>query len=105
MGGKLCFQDYDDKCTYTLNIDDTVTQVNGGQGNFFTALFPSTSNPESVKDGVFKYNDCFVKDGKEIDTDHLIKFSWCSTIRVYRDVFLTYDTKTKSWVLVRIIVS
>ena len=103
-GVKAVFQSNDDDCTYTLNTDDTVTKVGGEQNNWLTALLPSTSSPKSVKDGVFMYENRLVKDGKEIDTSHLIRFNGYSTIRVYKDIFLVYDKSTKSWVLVRITV-
>ena len=93
-----------DNCTYTLNMDDTMTQVGGRQANNLTTLFPSTSNSESVKDAVFLYNDYLVKDGKEIDICQLIEFNWYSIVRVYKDIFLTYDDNTESWVLVRVVV-
>ena len=108
-GVKAVFYCYDG-CTYTLNMDDTVTKVGEGQNGSLKALFPSISNPKSVKDGVFMYYDYhgdrsyLVKDGKKIDVSPLIKSTDDSTIRVYKDIFLTYDKNTESWVLVRILV-
>ena len=107
---KAVFQSRDDDCTYTLNMDDTVTQVAGEQEYPLAAFLPSTSNPKSVKDAVFLYYDYhggrsyLVKDGKKIDISHLIEFHARSTIRVYKDIFLTYDNNAKSCVLVRITV-
>ena len=71
-------------------MNDTVTQVCERQDYLLTALFPSTSNPKSVKDAVFLYNDCLVKDEKKIDTSQLIEFYWHSTIRVYKVGLLGY---------------
>ena len=82
-----------------------------GGFNYLTALFPSYFNPKSVKDAAFVYCSLFeednylAKDGEWIDTNHLIGFDCHSTIRVYKNIFLTYDKNTESWVLVRIIVS
>ena len=89
---------------HTLNMDDTITRVAGRPDYTIMALLPSTSNPENIENSLFIYFNHLVKDRKEIDTHHLIKFYGDSTIRVYRDIFLTYDNKTESWVLVRIIV-
>ena len=93
-----------DKCTYALNDDDTVTKVNGEQDNTLTAIFPSTSDPKNISNAVSKHNGDIVRDGNKIDTTELIKFETCySVVRVYGDVFLAYDEKTHSWVLLRII--
>ena len=104
-GVKAVFHDYDDSCTYILNMSDTAIRVGGKQDYALTALLPSTSNPKSVNDAVFVHFIHFVKDEKEIETSHLITFSENSIVRVYRDIFLVCDKNTKSWFLVRIIVS
>ena len=101
-GVKAVFKSNDDNCTYTLNMDDTVTQVAGEQDYVHRALFPSTSNPKRVRDAVFVFYDCLMKNGKRMNKDNSIKFHHYSTVRVYRNVFLTYDNNTKSWVLVRV---
>ena len=102
-GAKTVFNS-NDYWIYTLNVDDTVAQVVGKQYGTLAALFPSTSSPKSVKDAVFMYGECFMKDGKWINTYQPIKFYGRSIVRVYRDIFLAYDYKTRSWVLVRILV-
>ena len=99
----------DDKCTYTLNNDNTVTKVNERQEGWLTTLFPSASNPKNITDAVFKYDGLFrahlMKDGNKIDTRKFIEFEYNhSVIRVYRDIFLAFDKNTKSWVLLRIFV-
>ena len=93
-----------DNCAYTLNIDDTVTLVDGKQCNALTALFPSASNSKSVRDAVFVYENYLVKGGKKIYTNGLIKFNGDSTIRMYRNVFLIYDYNNKLWFLICITV-
>ena len=93
------------RCTYILNMDNTVTLVGGGQDYALTTLLPSSSNPKSLKDAVFVFYNSLVRAEKKIDTGHLIKFSGDSLVRVYRDIFLAYDYNIESWVLVRIIVS
>ena len=104
-GIKAVFWNSDDKCTYSLNNDNTVTKVSERQNEFLTTIFPSTSNPNNIQDAVFKYGHDIMKDGKKINTDGLIEFSYYSVIRVYKDVFLAYDKVTGSWVLFRMIVS
>ena len=109
-GVKAVFDCYDDKCTYNLNMDDTVTQTGGEQVGDLTAILPSTSNPKCVKNAVLMYDDYLedssyiVKDRKRIDTSHLISFYGRSTVRVYKDIFLVYDYNTNFWALVRIVV-
>ena len=93
-----------DNCTYAWNMDNTVTQVGEKQDNALTAFFPSKSNPKSVKNSVFLYDSCLVKNGKVIHSNYMVGFYENSTIRVYKDIFLTYDDNIESWVLVRIIV-
>lgn len=100
---RAVFQDYDNRCTYTLNTDNTVTKVNEEQNDLST-LFPSTSDINNINDVVFEYGGELRKNRNRIDTNKLIYFDdYYSVIRVYRDVFLTYDWCKKSWVLVRII--
>ena len=102
-GVKAVFRS-DDNCAYTLNMDDTVTQVAKRQSGSLTTLLFSTSNPKSFKDAVFVYGDYLVKDEKEMGTSRLITFHGDSMVRVYRDIFLTCVKETRSWVLVRVVV-
>ena len=102
-GVKAVFYSFDDNCIYALNNDNTVTKVNGENG-CLEALFPSASNPKNIKDALFKYNDNLVKNGNKLDTSKLINFSGHSVIRIYRDIFLTFDLSTNSWVILRIVV-
>ena len=101
-GISALFQDDDDNCTYTLNIDGTITKVRGRQDNNLSTLFPSLYNPKDMKDAVFKYGSDLMKNENKIIINHLINFAWGSIVRVYKDVFLTYDHNTKSWVIFRI---
>lgn len=95
----------DDNCSYALNNDNTIIKVNEGRDNYLTTLFPSISNPKNIRSGVSKYEGKLIKDGNMIDTSALMGFERnYSVARVYKDIFLVYDTKTKSWVLVRILV-
>ena len=109
-GVKIVFQDLDDRYTYILNNDNSVTKISEGQRDSLTAIFPSASNPKNIKDAVFKYyrglfdND-FIKCGNWININDLIKFEdYYSVVRIYKDIFLACDRKTESWVLVRILV-
>lgn len=88
---------------YTLNMNDTVTKVAEGQKFSITALLPLASNPENISNAVFKYSDSLIRNENIIKTEHLIEFGHYSIVRVYKDVFLTYDKSVKSWVLVRIV--
>lgn len=98
--------------TCALNKDNTITQANEKEKRLYehtyelTTLFPLVSDPNNIKNAVFKCNDRLMKYGenkKEIDASEFIKFEYnYSVIRVYRDVFLAYDEKTNSWVLLRI---
>ena len=101
---KAVFRDDGDRCIYTLNIDNTITKVDGDHYYDITALFPLSSDPKNINDAVFKYTQNLIKDGNYIDTRHLIEFDGnYSVIRVYKDIFLAYDKNIKSWVLLRII--
>ena len=103
-GVKVLFQDLDDRCIYTLNNYNSVTKVDKGHYNWLTTLFPSSSNPKNISNAVFKYFGNLIKDGNKLDTSKLINFEYnYSVIRVYKDIFLAYDKKTESWVLLRII--
>lgn len=105
-GVKAVFQDNDDYCTYTLNMDDTLTRVDERQDDdWLTALLSSSSNPRNITDAVFKYGWDLIKCEDKIDTSNLIEFEAnYSVIRVYGDIFLAYDNNTESWYLLRIIV-
>ena len=102
-GVKAVFQN-SDNCIYTLNMDDTTTQVGGRQDHTLMALLPSSSDPKSVRGDVIIYEKYLAKVGKKVDTNHLIRFYGRSLVRVYRDIFLAYDGKTESWLLIRITV-
>lgn len=105
-GVKFVFKSYDDNCTYALNKDDTVTKLNDNKGGNLTTIFPSTSNPKSIKNVVFKNGSVLVKHGKGIDTSKLIKFDAnYSVIRVYSDIFLVYNKSIEAWCIIRIVVS
>ena len=96
---------YDCTCNYTLNNDNSVSEVNEIHNIYLSEIFPSTSNPKNIKNAAFKYGRSLVKGGNEIDKNELIEFEYYhSVIRIYKDIFLAYDKKTKSWVLVRIII-
>ena len=90
-------------CTYTLNMDNTITKLSERQDYGLTILFPLASNPENINNAIFKYCD-LMKYGNKIDISHLIRFGNYSVIRVYRDIFLVYEWNIESWVLVRIVV-
>ena len=93
-----------DKCTYTLDMDNTLVKVNGKQNDGLIALFPSGSDPKDISNAVFKYGLKLMKGKNEISTGSLVKFNdWYSVVRIYRDIFLAYDVNVKSWVLVRLI--
>ena len=86
-------------------MDNTVTKVGEGQSNFLSIIFPSTANSKNINDAIFKCWSKLMKDGNKIKTKKLIRFQdYYSVVRVYRDIFLAYDKKTWSWVLLRIIV-
>ena len=102
---RVVFKDYDDSCTYTLNNDNTITKVNENHDYPLTTLFSSMSDPKNIKNAMFKYGYDIVKSGNKIDTSELIGFGrFYSVIRIYRDIFLAYDTKTESWIIFRLIV-
>ena len=103
-GVKTIFYSLDDKCTYSLNNDNSVTKVYEKQFYYLTALFPSTSNPNNIKDAMFKYRG-LIRCGNNINIRKLIDFGWnYPVVRIYEDIFLAYDWNTKSWVLVRILI-
>ena len=87
-------------------MNDSVIKVNERQDGYLTTIFLSSSNPKNIRGDMFKYGDVLMKNGKKIDTSHLIEFEAnYSIVRVYRDIFLVYDSNVNSWVLVRIFVS
>lgn len=103
---KAVFRDYDDKCTYTLNNDNSVTKVHKRKLDGLSAIFPSSSNPKNIKNAVFKHPNDLTKCGNNINTNGLTEpRSSYSVVRVYKDIFLAYDWNTDSWVLIRIVVS
>ena len=80
-----------------------MTKIYEGQRSWLTTIFPSASDPKSIQDAVFNYECGLIKCGKKIDTSELMGFeNYSSFVRIYKDIFLAYDTKTKSWVLLRI---
>ena len=105
-GVKTVFKDYDDGCTYAINVDDSVTKIDERQDGCLTTIFPSISSPRNIKNAVLKYWWDLMRNGNKINTNRLIRFDWFySIIRVYKDIFLSYDNKTMSWVLFRLVVS
>ena len=51
---------------------------------------------KNISEAVFEYQTDRVKDGNNIDISHIIEFNpFYSTIRIYRDIFLTYNQSTK----------
>lgn len=95
----------DDIHTYTLNMNNIVTKVNDGRLCFLRTIFPSASNANNITNAVFKHLCVLKKNDKDIDTSNIIKFNGNSVIRVYKDIFLTYEERTNSWVLFRLIIS
>ena len=110
LGGIDCgieavFQNEYDNCPYVLNADGTVTRVGKRQANLLTTVFASGSNPKNIENAVFRHDCDLVKCKDKMDISHLIKPDWYSVVRVFKNVFLAYDTKTKSWILFRLVVS
>lgn len=103
-GVKAVFSDIGNGCTYTLNMDNSITELDKILSYGITTLFPSTSNPKNIKHAAFKCRWDFTKDGNKINTGNLITFQEnYSVIRIYRDIFLVFDEKTWSWVILRIV--
>lgn len=69
------------------------------------AIFPSNSDPEDIDRAIFRFGRDLVQNREKIDIRHLIQLDWDrSIVRIYRDIFLAYDRKTESWVLLRVFV-
>ena len=103
-GVKVVFMSKNDKCTYTLGMNNVVEKVNWKQSKYVDALFPSTSNPKCIMDAVFKYRYKLVKYWVKIETSCPVDFDDCDTfVRVYRDIFLGYNFITNSWFLFRMV--
>ena len=84
--------------------DGTVMQITDANRIPSYAVFPSNSNSKSMKSAVIKYID-LVKNEDELSTWHLIRFDdGYSVIRIYMDIFMAYNTSTRSWVIFRLIV-
>lgn len=96
------FKDNDDKCTYALNRNSTVTRVSERHEGDLTAMFPSAAEPGNIARAVLKYWD-FVKGGNSVSMNRLMEFDGDSVVRVFRDVFLGYDYETRSWAVFRLI--
>lgn len=104
-GMRAIFCDYKDKHTYALNIKTSAVEQNKEQYDVLTTVFPSRSCPENINKAVFKYNNYIMNRGKKVSTNSLIVFNtYYSVVRLYGDVFLAYDDRKNSWVLVRIVV-
>ena len=90
---------------YSLNMDNTVTRINKTQDGIPIGLLPSASNQKNIADAVLKYRYNLVKSGNVLNTNDLMSSGDCfSIVRVYKDIFLTYNQCTRSWVLFRIVV-
>ena len=73
--------------------------------NNISVLFPSHSNPYDLSLSVFSNSTVYVRNGKELSTDKVAKYNEITCpIRVYKDVFLTYNSADKYWSLMRIVV-
>lgn len=93
------------KATFSLNNDNTVTRVSERHQLNLSTIFPSSSNPKNIKEAVFHHGREIFKGKNKVSTKHIIKFEWSTVIRVYRDVFITYDLYTNEWGLFRFIVT
>lgn len=92
-----------DTSAYILNMDDSVTTMDEKPYSLLTVMFPSNSNPYNINDAGFKCFDIIEKNRKMLNTRNLIRFDGhCSVVRIYRDIFLSYDKNTNSWVLINI---
>ena len=95
----------DDKCTYALNMDDTVTKIYERHDYGIKAVFPSSSNPKDFKSAVFEYDYHLMKGEKWINTSKLEIFRGTySIVRVYSDIFLAYDDYNHYWYFICIAV-
>ena len=101
----MVFKDYDNKITYSLNKDNSVSELCGWQSDDLTTILPLSSDPADVRKAALKYWDYLMYRGKEVEFSTPFRFErFLSVIRIYRDVFLLYDENTKSWILTRIII-
>ena len=101
---KAVFQNYVDRCIYTLNNDNTVTKVYGKYGYGFELLFPLTSDSRNIEDATFMHGVDLMKSGKDMSIRRLIRgLERHSVVRVYRDIFLGYSCMFGSWILFRLI--
>lgn len=61
---------------------------------------------EVSKNIVLKYRNFLIRDTHKLNVQSPITIDdFYSIVRVYRDIFLTYDGATRKWVLVRIVIS
>lgn len=73
--------------------------------NNISVIFPSHNNPYDLSLSVFSNSAVYVRNGKKIYTDKVAKYNEITCpIRVYKDVFLTYNPIDKYWSLMRIVV-
>ena len=105
-GVKSVFQDEDNRFIYTLDWNNKVTPLHEiREEKSVTSTFASSSNPKDISKCVLRYGDCFIKGGNKVKPKEPIRFKPDqSVIRIYRDIFLLFDTNTKKWVLSRIII-
>ena len=103
---KIIFKDFDDKCTHTLSMDDTMTRIDNKRDYWPWTVFPSASDPKNISDAVFMYGRNLRRRERKIHITNLVELGgYYSLIRVYRDIFLAYDENTESWCLIRLVVS
>ena len=103
-GVEVMFEYHNDKRLNIIGPDGTVTEQDNEQCYNSYIVFPSASNPNSIKDAAFGSWNYLERRGKKIDTKRLVTFYPRSVIRIYKDIFLDYNYNGGTWVLVRVVV-
>ena len=99
------FQDLDDKNIFLLNKDMEISPLRKTEQKELGSVFVSESKPRDSEKFVLKFKKCFSSSWGTKIVEKPVKFNDnYSIIRVYKDVFLLYDSGTREWVLSRIII-
>ena len=106
-GVEAVFHNFDDHYLYVFHKDLHIFGISKEkQERSLTTVFPPNNAPGNFRMAIFKFCDNLIKDNKKIKEGEGIKLeNFYSIVRIYKDVFLMFNTSTKSWVICRIVVS
>ena len=107
IGVRAVFKCHDDNQIYGLNYDGTTTVIASGEHDSDVYnVFLSEQEASNRKRAAFLFGNYLRVDDRRVEVHKPVWFMGNrSVVRLYRDVFLMFDRASRSWVVLRIVVS